>query len=79
MTYSVNGQPVHLAARMEQLAMPGTILMASQTFHLTRGLSGNQGAGPDGGEGAGGARRDLRAARSQSPCGRGSRWPQPAD
>ena len=36
--YSVQGDTVHLAARMEQLAMPGTILMASQTFQLTRGF-----------------------------------------
>jgi hypothetical protein len=38
MIYSVNGQPVHLAARMEQLAMPGTILMAATTFGLTEGF-----------------------------------------
>jgi class 3 adenylate cyclase/tetratricopeptide (TPR) repeat protein len=35
--YAVDGQAVHLAARMEQLAIPGTILMASQTFRLTQG------------------------------------------
>ena len=46
MTYSVNGQSVHLAARMEQLAMPGTILMASQTFRLTDGYLETRYLGP---------------------------------
>lgn len=46
MTYAVNGQPVHLAARMEQLAMPGTILMASQTFRLTDGYLETRFLGP---------------------------------
>jgi predicted ATPase/class 3 adenylate cyclase len=46
MAYSVNGQSVHLAARMEQLAMPGTILMASQTFRLTQGYLETRYLGP---------------------------------
>jgi len=33
----VDGLPVHLGARMEQLAVPGTILMGPETFHLTDG------------------------------------------
>lgn len=45
-TYSVNGQSVHVAARMEQLAMPGTVLMASQTFHLTDGYLETRYLGP---------------------------------
>ena len=63
MTYSVTGQPVHLAARMQQLAMPGTILMAATDLSPDAGLPRNQGARPHGGEGTDGARRDLRAAR----------------
>lgn len=46
MNYSVNGQSVHLAARMEQLAIPGTILMASQTFRLTDGYVETRYLGP---------------------------------
>jgi class 3 adenylate cyclase/tetratricopeptide (TPR) repeat protein len=46
LSYSVNGQPVHLAARMEQLATPGTILMAAQTFHLTEGYLTTKALGP---------------------------------
>ena len=30
MNYSAHGQAVHLAARMEQMAVPGTILMSSR-------------------------------------------------
>src|SRR5437899_11086114 len=34
MDYTAVGQTTHLAARMEQLATPGTILIAPATFHL---------------------------------------------
>jgi hypothetical protein len=32
--YSAQGETIHLAARMEQMAIPGTILISSQTFQL---------------------------------------------
>jgi class 3 adenylate cyclase len=38
MDYSAIGQTVHLAARMEQLAMPGSILLAAATLRLVEGL-----------------------------------------
>jgi class 3 adenylate cyclase/tetratricopeptide (TPR) repeat protein len=44
--YSVDGQAVHLAARMEQLATPGTILIAPTTFHLTEGYVTTKALGP---------------------------------
>ena len=37
MDYTVIGQTVHLAARMEQMAMPGTILMTPDTHRLAEG------------------------------------------
>jgi len=37
MDYSAIGQTTHLAARMEQTAMPGTILITAQTFALAEG------------------------------------------
>ncbi|PWT73916.1 MAG: hypothetical protein C5B46_04860, partial [Proteobacteria bacterium] len=37
MDYTAVGQTTHLAARMEQLANPGSILMAAATFDLSRG------------------------------------------
>jgi class 3 adenylate cyclase/tetratricopeptide (TPR) repeat protein len=37
MDYSAIGQTTHLAARMEQMAIPGTILVTSQTFELAEG------------------------------------------
>lgn len=36
MDYDAIGMPVHLAARMEQAAAPGTILLTTQTLALTR-------------------------------------------
>ena len=38
MDYSAVGQTVHLAARMEQLATPGSILLPAATLHLVEGL-----------------------------------------
>jgi class 3 adenylate cyclase len=38
MDYSAVGQTVHLAARMEQLATPGTILLTAVTLRLVEGL-----------------------------------------
>ena len=38
MAYSAVGQTVHLAARMEQLAPPGSILLPAATLHLVEGL-----------------------------------------
>ena len=38
MDYTAVGQTTHLAARMEQMAMPGSILMAADTLSLTEGF-----------------------------------------
>src|SRR5262249_50879050 len=38
MDYSAVGQPTHLAARMEQLAAPGSILLTADTLRLVEGL-----------------------------------------
>src|SRR5262245_28827161 len=37
MDYTAVGQTTHLAARMEQMATPGTILLAAATLHLAEG------------------------------------------
>ncbi|MBI5322924.1 adenylate/guanylate cyclase domain-containing protein [Bradyrhizobium sp.] len=46
MNYSAHGQAVHLAARLEQMAVPGTILMSSQTLHLAQGYVMSRSLGP---------------------------------
>jgi class 3 adenylate cyclase/tetratricopeptide (TPR) repeat protein len=38
MDYSAIGQTTHLAARMEQLATPGSVLLTAATLHLVEGL-----------------------------------------
>src|SRR5262245_58347915 len=44
--YSAIGQTVHLAARMEQLAMPGSILLTPATLRLVEGLVQVHALGP---------------------------------
>src|SRR5437870_7498005 len=46
MDYSAVGQTTHLAARMEQLAAPGSILLTMATLRLVEGLVRVQGLGP---------------------------------
>jgi class 3 adenylate cyclase len=46
MDYSAIGQTTHLAARMEQLATPGSILLTAATLHLVEGLARVTALGP---------------------------------
>jgi class 3 adenylate cyclase len=46
MDYSAVGQTTHLAARMEQLATPGTIRLTAATLRLVEGLMRVQALGP---------------------------------
>ena len=46
MDYSAIGQTTHLAARMEQLATPGSILLTAATLRLVEGLVQVQALGP---------------------------------
>src|SRR2546428_3302196 len=46
MDYSAIGQTTHLAARMEQLAAPGTILLTAATLRLVEGLMQVNALGP---------------------------------
>jgi class 3 adenylate cyclase len=46
MDYSAVGQTTHLAARMEQLAAPGSMLLTAATLRLVEGLVRVQGLGP---------------------------------
>src|SRR4051794_25990430 len=46
MDYSAIGQTTHLAARMEQTAMPGSILLAPDTLRLVEGYVQVQSLGP---------------------------------
>jgi class 3 adenylate cyclase/tetratricopeptide (TPR) repeat protein len=46
MDYSAVGHTTHLAARMEQLAAPGSILLTAATLRLVEGLVRVQGLGP---------------------------------
>ena len=44
--YSAQGEAMHLAARMEQMALPGTILISSHTFQLAEGFIVAKSLGP---------------------------------
>jgi class 3 adenylate cyclase len=46
MDYTAVGETTHLAARMEQLARPGTVLIAPATFHLAEGFVTVKSLGP---------------------------------
>src|SRR5262249_49944417 len=46
MDYSAIGETTHLAARMEQLALPGTIRLAPATLRLVEGLVQVRSLGP---------------------------------
>ena len=69
MDYTAVGQTTHLAARMEQLATPGTTRLTAETLRLVEGFVAGHAPGPGAGEGAGGAGRGLRAGAGQ-PCAR---------
>ena len=59
MDYSAIGQTTHLAARMEQLAMPGSILLTTETLRLAAEVGPDQATWPDADQGAGTASRRL--------------------
>ena len=65
MDYSAVGQTTHLAARMEQLATPGSILLTAATLRLVEGFVQVSALGPVPVKGLRRARRGLRAARGQ--------------
>jgi class 3 adenylate cyclase/tetratricopeptide (TPR) repeat protein len=46
MDYTAIGETVHLAARMEQAARPGTVLIAPATFNLVEGFVAVKSVGP---------------------------------
>src|SRR5207247_3136042 len=46
MEYWAVGETTHLAARMEQAARPGTVLIAPATFHLVEGFVAAKSLGP---------------------------------
>jgi class 3 adenylate cyclase/tetratricopeptide (TPR) repeat protein len=46
MNYSAHGETIHLAARMEQMAIPGTVLISSRTFQLAEGYVATHSLGP---------------------------------
>src|SRR5260370_21915984 len=46
MDYTAVGQTTHLAARMEQLAAPGTILLTAETLRLVEGFVDTMALGP---------------------------------
>ena len=77
MDYTAVGQTTHLAARMEQLAEPGTTLLtAPTTLRAGRGLRAGDAARARAGQGPGRARGGLRARRGRRRRARGFR-PRP--
>ena len=65
MDYTAIGQTTHLAARMEQMAQPGTILLTPDTLALAEGFVQVTSRGRGTGQGAGGADRGVRARRRE--------------
>ena len=63
MDYTAVGQTTHLAARMEQLATPGTIRLTRRHARARRGLRRGEADRPDPGQGPRGAGGGLRARR----------------
>ena len=63
--YSAVGQHTHLAARMEQLAAPGSILLTAAVLRLVEGLVRVTRAGTAAGQGVYRARGGVRAARGE--------------
>jgi class 3 adenylate cyclase len=59
MDYTAVGQTTHLAARMEQMAMPGSILITADVLRLVEGLCPGHIAGAGGGEGVACAGRGV--------------------
>ena len=76
MDYTAVGQTTHLAARVEQLARPGTTLITRPNASPRRGVRRGHGAWTRAVEGVGGPRRDLRALRADR-CGLACARPPP--
>ena len=75
MDYTAVGQTTHLAARMEQLAPPGTIRLTAETLRLAEGfVAGARRSGPMPVKGLAAADRGVRAdgrrRRPHAPPGR---------
>ena len=67
MDYTAVGQTTHLAARMEQLATPGTILLTADTLRLAEGYIEVKPLGPVPVKGLEAPDRRLRADRRRAP------------
>ena len=68
MDYTAVGQTTHLAARMEQMAMPGSILLTPGGAGLRRGLRAGHAAGTSAGQGPRSAPLEVyELARCQWP------------
>jgi class 3 adenylate cyclase len=83
MDYSAIGQTTHLAARMEQLATPGSILLTAATLRLVEGLVQVNPLGPVPVKGLAepvevfalvGVSAMRRACRQRSPAGSPALW-----
>ena len=75
MEYSAVGQTTHLAARMEQMAKPASVLLTADTLRLAEGYVQARALGAGAGPRAGRPGRGLRAGRrhrgADPPPGRG--------
>ena len=72
MDYTAVGQTTHLAARMEQLASPGTTLLTADTLRLAEGYVEVKPLGADAGQGAARRRSRPTSSRARGPGARGS-------
>ena len=79
MDYSAVGQTTHLAARMEQMAMPGAILLTAGDAAAGRGLGAGQGAGARAREGAAPSRWRSSSWSGPVRCGGACRPPPRED
>src|SRR4030095_14183341 len=79
MDYTAVGQTTHLAARMEQLADPGSILISADTMRLAEGYVQVKSFGPVPVKGMPETGGDLRTVRggtgAHTLAGRSTTWP----
>jgi class 3 adenylate cyclase len=76
MDYTAVGQTTHLAARMEQMAMPGSILITTEVLRLVEGYVQVTSLGPVPIKGLPDPAK-VYEVTGRAPCGRGCRPPRP--
>jgi len=75
MDYTAVGQTTHLAARMEQMAKPGSVLLTADTVRLVEGYARMRSLGPSRSRASAGPSTSTSSSAPRAR-GRGCRWPR---